>query len=132
MGQGSGETARQITWWKRDETGIVFKWEGFGVPVLSVFLSNSSMKCPVISERCRIALTNKALTGPCCNVLLCGPSALSTLTERFGYTRHRFTGCLGLILIRSMITTKELIFSNRERKWYFPSYLYNKTENTTS
>lgn len=82
-GQGSRETGRQITWWMRDETGRVLKWEGFGVPILSLFLSNSSMNC--YSERCWMALTNKALTGPCCNVLLCGPSALSTLTERFSY-----------------------------------------------
>lgn len=41
---------------------------------------------PCYPERCRIALTNKAVTGPCSNLVLCSPSALSTLAGRFSYT----------------------------------------------
>lgn len=68
-----------------------------------------------------MALTNKALTGPCCNVLLCGPSALSTLTERFSYTRqistHRMAG-INTDSEYDYIKRKEggkLIFSYRKR-----------------
>lgn len=67
------------------KVGRISVFSGFSVPILSLFLSNSSMNC--YFERRWVALTNKALAGPCCNVPPCGPSALSTLTESYSHTQ---------------------------------------------
>lgn len=67
------------------KVGRISVFSGFSVPILSLFLSNSSMNC--YFERRWVALTNKALAGPCRNVPPCGPSALSTRTESYSHTQ---------------------------------------------
>lgn len=91
------------------------------------FLSKSSAKCPVIGRGAGSSvLTNKALTGPCCNVVLLWPdSSVNThkeiLLQQTDIEPWDYSVWPGFILIHSVITSTErknwcFLY---QTKWYF-------------
>lgn len=114
-GQGSRKTGRQITWWMRDETGRVSEKD----LVFPSYLSSwATPAWTVIRRGAGWPWQTKPSLGHavmCSSVarLLCQHSQRDSVTP----DRYRPTGWLGLILIQSMITSKE----RRGENWYFPT-----------